>query len=159
MHSLQRPSRLKAALLLVSLLGLGGTASAATQVDNAWVRATVAGQHASGAFMDLTASSDSKLVEVQSPVAKNVQIHQSSIHNDVMSMQQVDAVALPAGQKVSLDTHGYHVMLMELTGQIKAGDKVPLTLTVENAKGEKETIKVEAQARALNAPDHSMMKH
>ncbi|AAY92295.1 copper chaperone PCu(A)C [Pseudomonas protegens] len=159
MHSLQRPSRLKAALLLVSLLGLGGTASAATQVDNAWVRATVAGQHASGAFMDLTASSDSKLVEVQSPVAKNVQIHQSSMHNDVMSMQQVDAVALPAGQKVSLDTHGYHVMLMELTGQIKAGDKVPLTLTVENAKGEKETIKVEAQARALNAPDHSMMKH
>ncbi|MFJ3115761.1 copper chaperone PCu(A)C [Pseudomonas protegens] len=159
MHSLQRTSRLKAALLLVSLLGLGGTASAATQVDNAWVRATVAGQHASGAFMDLTASSDSKLVEVQSPVAKNVQIHQSSMHNDVMSMQQVDAVALPAGQKVSLDTHGYHVMLMELTGQIKAGDKVPLTLTVENAKGEKETIKVEAQARALNAPDHSMMKH
>ncbi|MBP5096943.1 copper chaperone PCu(A)C [Pseudomonas protegens] len=159
MHSLQRPSRLKAALLLVSLLGLGGTASAATQVDNAWVRATVAGQHASGAFMDLTASSDSKLVEVQSPVAKNVQIHQSSMHNDVMSMQQVDAVALPAGQKVSLDTHGYHVMLMELTGQIKAGDKVPLTLTVENAKGEKETIKVQAQARALNAPDHSMMKH
>ncbi len=159
MHSVQRPSRLKAALLLVSLLGLGGTASAATQVDNAWVRATVAGQHASGAFMDLTASSDSKLVEVQSPVAKNVQIHQSSMHNDVMSMQQVDAVALPAGQKVSLDTHGYHVMLMELTGQIKAGDKVPLTLTVENAKGEKETIKVEAQARALNAPDHSMMKH
>jgi len=159
MHSVQRPSRLKAALLLVSLLGLGGTASAATQVDNAWVRATVAGQHASGAFMDLTASSDSKLVEVQSPVAKNVQIHQSSMHNDVMSMQQVDAVALPAGQKVSLDTHGYHVMLMELTGQIKAGDIVPLTLTVENAKGEKETIKVEAQARALNAPDHSMMKH
>ncbi|WP_325984662.1 copper chaperone PCu(A)C [Pseudomonas sp. W17] len=159
MHSLQRPSRLNTALLLVSLLGLGGTASAATQVDNAWVRATVAGQHASGAFMDLTASSDSKLVEVQSPVAKNVQIHQSSMHNDVMSMQQVDAVALPAGQKVSLDTHGYHVMLMELTGQIKAGDKVPLTLTVENAKGEKETIKVEAEARALNAPDHSMMKH
>lgn len=109
--------------------------------------------------MDLTASSDSKLVEVQSPVAKNVQIHQSSMHNDVMSMQQVDALALPAGKKVSLDSHGYHVMLMELTGQIKAGDTVPLTLIVENAKGEKETIKVQAQARALNAPDHSMMKH
>ncbi|MFJ7146195.1 copper chaperone PCu(A)C [Pseudomonas protegens] len=159
MNSQRRPSRIKSALLMLSLLGLAGTAGAATQVDNAWVRATVPGQHASGAFMDLIASSDSKLVDVQSPVAKNVQIHQSSMHNDVMSMQQVDAVALPAGQKVSLDTHGYHVMLMELVGQIKAGDKVPLTLTVENAKGEKETIKIEAQARALNAPDHSMMKH
>jgi len=159
MHSLQRPTRLKAALLLASLLGLAGTASAATQVDNAWVRATVAGQHASGAFMDITASTDSKLIEVQSPVAKNVQIHQSSMHNDVMSMQQVTDIALPAGQKVSLDTHGYHVMLMELTGQIKAGDTVPLTLIVENAKGEKETLQVQAEARALNAPDHSMMKH
>ncbi|KAF0866619.1 copper chaperone PCu(A)C [Pseudomonas sp. LD120] len=159
MNAHQRPSRLKSALLLISLLGLAGTAGAATQVDNAWVRATVPGQHASGAFMDLTASSDSKLVEVRSPAAKNVQIHQSSMHNDVMSMQQVDAIALPAGKKVSLDTHGYHVMLMELTGQIKAGDTVPLTLIVENAQGEQETIKVQAQARALNAPDHSMMKH
>ncbi|PUA47311.1 transporter [Pseudomonas protegens] len=156
MNAHQRPSRLKSALLLISLLGLAGTA---TQVDNAWVRATVPGQHASGAFMDLTASSDSKLVEVQSPVAKNVQIHQSSMHNDVMSMQPVDAIALPAGKKVSLDTHGYHVMLMELTGQIKVGDTVPLTLIVENAQGEKESIKVQAQARALDAPDHSMMKH
>ncbi|RXU65627.1 transporter [Pseudomonas protegens] len=159
MNAHQRPSRLKSALLLISLLGLAGTAGAATQVDNAWVRATVPGQHASGAFMDLTASSDSKLVEVQSPVAKNVQIHQSSMHNDVMSMQPVDAIALPAGKKVSLDTHGYHVMLMELTGQIKVGDTVPLTLIVENAQGEKESIKVQAQARALDAPDHSMMKH
>ncbi|UCZ85368.1 copper chaperone PCu(A)C [Pseudomonas sp. L5B5] len=154
-----RPSRLKSVLLLASLLGLANVASAATQVDNAWVRATVAGQHASGAFMDITASSDSKLVQVQSPVAKNVQIHQSSMHNDVMSMQQVDAIALPAGQKVSLDTQGYHVMLMELVGQIKAGDKVPLTLIVENAKGVKETIKVDAEARALNAPDHGAMDH
>ena len=40
-------------------------------------------------------------------------------------------------------------MLMGLTGQIKEGDQVPLTLTVENAKGEKETIKVEAEARAM----------
>ncbi|MGC5698795.1 copper chaperone PCu(A)C [Pseudomonas sp. NFXW11] len=153
------PSRLSSALLLMSLLGLANAAGAATLVDNAWVRATVAGQHASGAFMDITASSDSKLVAVESPVARIVQIHQSSMHNDVMSMQQVDAVALPAGKKVSLDSHGYHVMLMELNGQIKEGDLVPLTLIVENPKGEKESIKVQAQARALNTQDHGMMMH
>jgi hypothetical protein len=94
---------------------------------------------------------------VQTPVAKIAQIHESTMKNDVMSMQPVDFVALPAGKAVTLDPHSYHVMLIDLVGQVKEGDKVPLTLTVENANGEKESIKVEAEARALNTPDHSKM--
>ncbi|MGE8185322.1 copper chaperone PCu(A)C, partial [Pseudomonas mandelii] len=88
---------------------------------------------------------------------KTVQIHQSSMKDDVMSMRQVESVELPAGKPVSFDPHGYHVMLMDLTAQVKEGDKVPLILTVENAKGDKETIKVEAEARALGMADHSKM--
>jgi len=148
--------RIKQALLGLSLLGLACQVSAQTQVDDAWVRATVAGQQATGAFMTLTASSDSKLLSVQSPVAKTVQIHQSSMKNDVMSMQPVDSVALPAGKAVTLDPHGYHVMLIDLSAQVKEGTTVPLTLTVENAKGEKESIEVQAQVRALNMADHKM---
>lgn len=149
--------RLKTLALGLSLLGLAGHAAAQTQVTDSWVRATVAGQQATGAFMTLTADSDSKLLSVQSPVAKTVQIHESSMKNDVMSMQQVTSVELPAGKAVSFDPHGYHVMLIDLTAQVKEGDKVPLTLIVENAKGEKETLQVEAPARALNMPDHSKM--
>lgn len=150
-------ARLKQIALGVSLLGLALQVSAQTQVEDAWVRATVAGQQATGAFMTVTASSDSKLISVQSPAASTVQIHESTMKNDVMSMQPVAFVTLPAGQAVTLNPHGYHVMLIDLVGQVKAGDTVPLTLTVENDKGEKELIKVEAQARALNSPDHSKM--
>jgi copper(I)-binding protein len=92
-------------------------------------------------------------------VAKVVQIHESSMKDDVMKMQQVQSVALPAGKPVSFDPHGYHIMLMNLTGQIKEGDKVPLTLTVEDAKGEKESIQVEAVAKALDTMDHGSMMH
>jgi copper(I)-binding protein len=148
---------IKTAALGLFLLGFALQASAQTQVDDAWVRATVAGQQATGAFMTVTASGDSKLLSVQSPVAKTVQIHESTMKNDVMSMQPVEFIALPAGKAVSLDPHSYHVMLIDLVGQVKEGDKVPLTLTVENAKGEKESIKVEAEARALNTMDHSNM--
>jgi copper(I)-binding protein len=148
---------IKTAALGLFLLGFALQVSAQTQVDDAWVRATVAGQQATGAFMTVTASGDSKLLSVQSPVAKTVQIHESTMKNDVMSMQPVEFVALPAGKAVSLDPHSYHVMLIDLVGQVKEGDKVPLTLTVENAKGEKESIKVEAEARALNTMDHSKM--
>jgi copper(I)-binding protein len=151
--------RCKQLALGLSLIGMSWQVLAQTQIEDAWVRATVAGQPSSGAFMTLTASEDSKLLSVQSPVAKTVQIHQSSMQDDVMKMQQVQSVALPAGKPVSFDPHGYHIMLMNLTAQIKEGDKVPLTLTVENAKGEKETIQVEAVAKALDTMDHSKMTH
>ena len=147
--------------LLLSLLGMSLHVSAQTVVDDAWVRATVAGQPSTGAFMHITASSDSKLVEVQSPAAKTVQIHESKMENDVMSMQPVASVPLPAGKSVAIVPEGYHVMLIDLVGQIKAGDQVPLTLIVEDSKGVKESIEVKAQARALNSMpmhhDHGAM--
>lgn len=156
--NLERPKTfLKQALLGLSLLGLAAQASAQTVVEDAWVRATVPGQASTGAFLTLTASADSKLLEAQSPVAKLVQIHQSSMKDDVMSMHEVTSVALPAGQPVVLDPSSYHIMLINLTAQVKEGDKVPLTLIVEDGKGVKQSIAVEAIARALNAPDHGAM--
>ncbi len=146
--------------LLLSLLGMSLHVSAQTVVDDAWVRATVPGQPSSGAFMHITATTDSKLVEVKSPVAKTVQIHESKMENDVMSMQAVPSIALPAGKTVNIEPEGYHVMLIDLVGQIKEGDNVPLTLIVEDSKGIKESIEVQAQARALNTMpmhDHQHM--
>ena len=137
--------------LLLSLLGMSLHVSAQTVVDDAWVRATVPGQPSTGAFMHITSSTDSKLVEVRSPVAKTVQIHESKMTNDVMSMQPVASVALPAGKSVAIVPEGYHVMLIDLVNQVKAGDQVPLTLIVEDSKGVKESIEVKAEARALNS--------
>ena len=151
--------RIKQLALGLSLIGLAFQVSAQTQVHDAWVRATVVDQPSTGAFMTLQADSDSTLLSVQSPVAKTVQIHQMSMKDDVMKMQQVQSVALPAGKAVSFDPHGYHIMLMDLTAQIKEGDKVPLTLTVEDAKGEKESIQVEAVAKAIGTMDHGNMAH
>jgi hypothetical protein len=148
---------LKQLALGLSLIGMAWQVSAQTQVSDAWVRATVAGQLSTGAFMTLQADTDSQLLSVQSPVAKIVQIHQMSMQDDVMKMGQVESVPLPAGKPVSLDPNGYHVMLMDLTAQVQEGSKVPLTLVVENAKGEKETINIEAQAKALGTMDHSKM--
>ena len=153
-------NKIKRAALALSLMGLAFQASAQIRIDDAWVRATVPTQTASGAFMTVTADSDSKLLSVATPVAKDVQIHEMTMKNDVMSMGPVKFVELPAGKAVKLDPNGYHVMLMGLTAQLKEGDSVPLTLTVENAKGEKETIEVKAPVRALTnmeGHDHSKM--
>ncbi|QZD73624.1 copper chaperone PCu(A)C [Pseudomonas sp. 3-2] len=151
-------NHIKRAALGLSLLGLAFQVSAQTRVDDAWVRATVPNQSASGAFMSVTADSDSKLLSVASPAAKDVQIHEMSMKNDVMSMGPVKSVDLPAGKAVNFDPNGYHVMLMGLTAQLKEGDSVPLTLTVENAKGEKETVEVKAPVKALTMEGHDHSK-
>ncbi|MFP0198326.1 copper chaperone PCu(A)C [Pseudomonas sp. PHC1] len=151
-------NHIKRAALGLSLLGLAFQASAQTKVDDAWVRATVPNQSASGAFMTVTADSDSKLLSVASPAAKDVQIHEMTMKNDVMSMGPVKSVDLPAGKAVHFDPNGYHVMLMGLTAQLKEGDSVPLTLTVENAKGEKETVEVKAPVKALTMEGHDHSK-
>ncbi|ANC82423.1 copper chaperone PCu(A)C [Pseudomonas putida] len=155
---------IKRGLAALVLMGLALPALAQTTVSDAWVRASVPHQQSTGAFMVLTASSDSKLVGVASPVAKTVQVHEMTMNGDVMGMREVKAVELPAGKAVTLDPNGLHVMLMGLHNQVKEGDKVPLTLTIEDAKGAKETLDVQAQVRALNADaggghDHMHMNH
>lgn len=150
----------KRGLAALAMMGLALPALAQTTVSDAWVRASVPHQQSTGAFMTLTADSDSKLLSVASPIAKTVQIHEMSMKGDVMSMGEVKAVELPAGKAVTLDPNGYHVMLMGLTQQVKEGEQVPLTLTIEDAKGVRQTLEVQAPVRPLGAAaghDHAHM--
>lgn len=132
--------------------GLSLSAWAQTvKVDQPWVRATVPQQRATGAFMQLTASRDTRLVAAQSPVAGVVEIHEMVMEQEVMKMRAVPGLALPAGKLVALTPGGYHVMLMDLKVQAKAGEQVPLTLVFEHANGTRETLEVQAPVQAMNA--------
>ena len=88
-----------------------------------------------------------KVVAASSPVAEMVEIHEMKMDDGVMKMRAVDALALPAGQPVALKPGSYHVMLMGLKAPIKAGDTVPLTLTVEGEDKQRTTVEIKAEAR------------
>jgi copper(I)-binding protein len=138
--------------LLVTLLCLALPAVAQVTVGDPWVRATVPAQKATGAFMQITAATDARLVEAKSPVAGMVQVHEMSMDGGVMKMRELDkGLALPAGKTVDLKPGGYHVMLMELKQQMKEGDSMPLTLVFESADKKRTSIEVKAAIRALNA--------
>jgi len=148
---------LATAFMLASLHAI----AADVEVKDPWARATVPGQQASGAFMTLTSAKGATLVGVSSAVAKTVEIHEMKTEGDVMKMRAVSKVELPAGKAVSL-TGDYHVMLIGLNKELKAGDAVPLTLKVEQ-KGKRESINVNAEVRALDAAkatvDHQHHHH
>lgn len=147
-------------LLTASILylSLAGAAFAQVTVSDPWVRATVASQKASGAFMTLTAPRDTRLVAASSPVAGVVEIHEMAMRDNVMRMRAVDALALPAGKAVKLEPGGYHVMLMQLKGPLNAGDTVALELVFEGTDKARETVQVQAPVRALTS-GHGSMKH
>jgi len=139
----------KSLLVALALAAAPVLAHEGAHVKDAWVRATVPQQKATGAFMRLDATLDSKLVGATSPVSAHVEIHEMVMQDDVMKMRQVPSIALPAGQVVELKPGGYHIMLIDLKQQIQAGDQVPLTLVFEHADGRQERIDVQAQARPL----------
>lgn len=148
---MQKP--LLAAPLLAALVLLGSAvAHAEVIVAEPWVRATVPAQKATGAFMRLKSDTDARLVSAASPVAGVVEIHEMLMDKDVMKMNRIPGLDLPAGKDVELEPGGYHVMLMDLKAQVKEGDQVPVTLTVENKDGSRQTIELTAPARPLNAP-------
>ncbi len=128
------------ALALPALFSLAITAMAQTvEVQDAWARATVQGQKATGAFMKITASADTKLVSVSTPIAGVAEVHEMKMDDGVMSMRAVaGGLALPAGKAVELKPGGYHVMLMDLKLSLQKDSTIPLTLVFKDAAG-KET--------------------
>jgi len=127
---------LKSVLIAAALVAASSAHAAPTyrqgtlEVDWPWSRPAAAGMTGAG-FMTLTnrGKAADTLVSVQSPVARKVEVHRSSMAGGVMSMQRQDRVAIPAGRTVTFGPGGYHLMLIGLVRPLKAGDRAPATLT------------------------------
>jgi periplasmic copper chaperone A len=108
----------------VSASALGITTS------DAWVKTAPSGMTA--AFVTLTNSTGTAqvLVSASTPVATTVQLHETVEQGGQMVMQEKkDGITVPANAAVVLEPGGQHIMLMNVTTAIKAGDLVPFTLT------------------------------
>ena len=137
---------------LASLITVASLAAEAeVTVKDAWVRGTVKGQTASGAFMTLTSSEDAKVVAIASPAAKVAEIHATKNDKGMMVMEHVESLPLPRGKAVEFKPGGHHVMLMGLARPLAAGESVPLTFTIEDARGKRTRLEVKAEVRPLDS--------
>lgn len=131
-------------------------AQAEIVVKDAWVRATVPQQKATGAFMQIQSTKNVRLIEVQSAAAGLVEVHEMKMDNNVMKMRAIPQLDVPAGKNVELKPGGYHVMLMDLKAQAKAGDAVTLRLIFEDENKKQETVDVKATVKSLTTMEHKM---
>ncbi len=136
--------------VLVSVAAQGIT------VKDAWVRTSVPGQMATGAFMKITARENSRLVALTIPVAGVVEVHEMKMDDGIMKMRAVEGgLDLPAGKTVELKPGGYHVMLMDLKAALPKDSMVPLTLVFKDARGVEHKVELKLPvAVALEATQH-----
>jgi periplasmic copper chaperone A len=146
------PSRLAARAISFILLFSSGLACAQVTIADPWVRGTVGGMRATGAFMQISSKTDVKLVAAASPVARTVEVHEMAVVDNVMRMRAVASIPVTPGKPVMLEPGGYHVMLIGLEKPLAPGASVPITLTFEDRGGKRQQVQVNAEVRPLNAP-------
>jgi len=126
--------------LVIAMVLAAGVQAQTVEVKNAWVRATVQGQKATGAFMQITAPAASTLISVSTPVAGVAEVHEMKMDGDVMRMRPLaKGLELPAGKAVQLQPGGYHLMLMDLKLPLQKDTTIPVTLTLQDSKGVQST--------------------
>ncbi|MFA7429661.1 MAG: copper chaperone PCu(A)C [Rhodospirillaceae bacterium] len=104
-------------------------------VSEAWSRASAGKARAGAGFMQISNSgaADDRLVAAASAVSDVTELHTHILEGTVMRMRQVEAIDVPAGQTVTLQPGGLHVMFMALKEPLAEGQTFDVMLTFEKA--------------------------
>jgi periplasmic copper chaperone A len=113
------------------------------EVSNAWARATPGKSATGAAYVTIHSPTADKLVAASSPVAKKAELHTMSMSGMVMKMRPVASIDIPAGQAVTLQPGGLHIMLVGLAKPLQTGQSFPLTLTFDKAGSRTVNVTVE----------------
>ena len=152
-------SKISTAIALTAALWTGHALAQNVEVKDPWARATVQGQKASGAFMTLTAKTDTTLVGVASSVAGVAEVHEMKMDGGVMQMRALPkGLELPAGKAVPLKPGSFHLMLMDLKVPLRKDTTIPVTLRFKDAKGVESTLELKVPV-AMAAPSSDAGAH
>ena len=104
------------------------------EVSDAWARTGMQGGNGAVYFVieNHNATMD-ELIGAASSVADAVEVHESKMDGDMMMMNHMESVALEPSQKVEFKPGGYHVMMIGLKQDLKAGDEIEITLQFKNS--------------------------
>ena len=136
----------RVAILATCFLILAACSQAGITVKGSFSRPSPTIGGTGAAFMTIVNNGrdTDRLVSAGCPVAKVVELHETTNEDGVMRMQpRPEGFEIPAGGQLELKPGGKHVMLMGLTAPLKAGDKIEITLNFERAG----PVKVEVPVR------------
>lgn len=123
-----------ATIMAASFLAACADDVADPEVDNVWARPGSMGDN-SAAYMDITNAGDADLTltGASGDIAAAVEVHESSMDDDgMMQMQEIPELVIEAGETVSLEPGGFHIMMMNLEQDLDVGDTFQITLEFDD---------------------------
>jgi copper(I)-binding protein len=144
-----------AALLVLLVLATVARAGDMPAITGAWARATAPGLDVGAAYMVIEGGSEAdRVLHASSPRAAMVLMHSVDERDGVAMMRALEAIDVPAGQRIELAPKGLHLMLMGLDGPLVAGQSFPITLRFATAGERTVTVLVKpATADAAHSQD------
>jgi hypothetical protein len=144
---------LAAVLLLVAApVGAHEYKLGSLSIGHPWSRATPPGAAVGAGYLTIVneGAEPDRLVAATAAIAGRVQLHTMAEEGGVMTMRPLpDGLEIPAGATVELAPGGNHLMLMDLAGPLKEGERVPGTLRFEKAG----TLDVEFAVGPMGGPE------
>ena len=116
--------------------------------------ATPPGASTGAGYMIITnnGDEDDRLVTIESDFPKTM-IHKTEMNDGIMKMRhQMGGVVIPAGETVTFEPGGLHVMFMGLKAPFKEGEKNSATLVFE--KSGSVDLKFNVEKRKAKGMDH-----
>ena len=122
-------------------------------ITQAWSRATPGGAKIGGGYLTIEnkGSTADRLIGGSADIAGKIDVHEMAMHNGVMTMRALDkGLSIEPGKTVKLAPGGYHLMMSDLKGPLKQGEKLPVTLEFEKAG--KVKLSLDVQGVGAQAP-------
>ncbi|MEE8059609.1 MAG: copper chaperone PCu(A)C [Pseudomonadales bacterium] len=113
---------------------------------NAWIRETDAAAKVNAGYMTLVnvGTEEVALLNIASEAFESIEIHEMSMDNGLMMMNEVTSLIIPANGKVQLAPGGKHLMLKGPKHHLTVGQQVDITLTFKSGIKQRVLIKVAA---------------
>ncbi len=106
-------------------------------IAGAWARTSPMMASNGAAYMELTATVDDRLLSATAVgvEAESIEVHEVAMDDDTgeMTMREVAGIDLAAGETVTLEPGGYHIMFLGLAEPFELGDSFDVILTFERA--------------------------
>ena len=114
--------------------GMSGNATPETQSMTDMPGMSMGGTNSAAYFVIMNDGDEADtLIGATSEVANSTEMHETRVENDVAKMVLVSRVEVPAHGSIEFKPGGYHVMLVGLTQDLKAGNTLKLTLQFEKS--------------------------
>ncbi len=122
------------------------------QIHDPWINEAPPTINVNAGYMQIKNNSAEiiELVNVKSDMFERIEFHVTNVDNGIAKMQKKDTISIPAQSIFKFSPGGFHLMMFNNKGPIRAGNYIPIVLTFSNQI----SYQVNAEVKSMHSTEH-----